>query len=112
MARHYEHILHWGNKHDGPNNYKDNRRGGAEDAFWDETELVDHKRSATKKKRARRGCPENDYKAHIYIWTTETRYYGKWDTIRGYVQDKSRPYTVDINICCGCEHVTNRRYHW
>lgn len=102
MARLRESILRWGNKYDGPNNYKNNRRGASEDAFWDEYELVDHRRGGTKKKRKRkRGCPENNYKGHVYVWEREVHRLWNNDT-----------YVVDVKRCCGCLVVNNKRYHW
>ena len=94
--------------------YKNAKRGASEDAFWDENELIDHRSNKKKgKPRKKRGCPENDFKAHVYVWVRETRYYGKWSSHYGYfVNDRSRPYSVDCKICCGCGKVYTRRYHW
>lgn len=99
MARIRDSILHWGDKYDGPDTYKDGRRGGLSDAFWDEDELVDFPRPSRRKKRVRKtrpGCPGNNNKRHIYVYTTEFnsdrdlffRYFGfyKWEK----------------RVCCGC----------
>jgi hypothetical protein len=96
MARMRESILRWGNKYDGPNNYKNNRRGGAEDALWDENELVDHRRAGSKKNkpRKRKGCSENEGKAHVYVWATLAEIYNEYD-YRWYSEREGR-------ICCGC----------
>lgn len=64
------------------------------------------KSSNKKTKTKKRGCPENNYKGHVYVWVTETRYYSKW----GYY--KTRTYTVDLKVCCGCGKVYKTRYHW
>lgn len=93
MARLHTNILHWGNKYDGPNNYKDGRRGALDDAFWDDDELVDYRREGGKKGRKRLpGCPDNEGKSHVYVWV-DVRYYSWYrDT-----------YTVyEEKVCCGC----------
>lgn len=114
MARLHTNILHWGNKYDGPNTYKQGREGALDDAFWDEDELVDYRKYGKKKDRfkKKRGCPDNDYKAHVYVWVKETRYHGKWSAFIGWVPDKTRPYTIDTKVCCGCGKVDHRRYNW
>lgn len=48
--------------------HKDWKRGLAEDAFWDEDELVDHRPIRNKKKTPKAGCPGNDGNAHVYVW--------------------------------------------
>jgi len=101
----------WADKYD-EDNYKDYRRGGMDDAFWDEDELVDHRKVSKKKRpRKKRGCPENNFGAHVYIWVTETRYHYSF-TAYGYVMDKNKPYTVENKTCCGCGKVSNRKYNW
>lgn len=91
--------------------YKDARQGATEDAFWSEDELVSPRKTKKKKKPRKKGCPGNDNKAHVYTWITETRYYSKWG-YHGFVEDKSRPYTVDKKICCGCEKIANVKFNW
>lgn len=93
MARVREHLLHWGNKYDGPNNYKDGRRGACEDAFWDEDELVDFPRASRKKRKPRKGCPGNDFGPHVYVWVP----YG--DFYEDYPWTSNR---YEIKVCCGC----------
>lgn len=113
MARLRTNVLKWGNKYDGPNDYKHGRQGALEDAFWAEDELVEHRHASRRKApKKKRGCPENDYKAHVYVWVTETRFYSKWKTGYGFVRDKSRPYTVHLKTCCGCGKVCKTRYDW
>lgn len=72
-----------------------------------------HAKVAKKKKpKKKRGCPENDYKAHVYVWVEEKHYRSRY-TPNGFVEDRSRPpYTVREKTCCGCGHVTNRKYDW
>jgi hypothetical protein len=113
MARVRQHF-HYSDTKGELAEYKDARHGAMEDAFWDEDEVVDFpKAGKTKKPKKKRGCPGNDYKAHVYVWVTETRYFSKYNYERGYhVVDFSRPYTVDSKTCCGCGKVDNRRYNW
>ncbi|SRR6266540_2350361 len=95
---------------DEPDKHADAVRGGVEISdFDDEVKRAPSKKTKPKPKR---GCPGNDFKAHVYVWQTETRYHSKWSPQGFMVQDKTRPYTVDLNICCGCGKVAKRRYHW
>jgi len=97
MARIRQTPIPWADKFED-NTYKDMRRGATEDAFWDEKELVDHRRKGGKKpKKTRAGCPANDYKAHVYVWTTETD-----DTFRSLFQRYFGFYKYEYKICCGC----------
>ena len=94
MARLRTNVLKWGNKYDGPNDYKHGRRGALDDAFWDEDELVDYVGHRSKRKRPKkaRGCPENDFGPHVYVRVTRT--FPLWDgTI----------YRYEVSVCCGCE---------
>jgi len=70
--------------------YKDFRRGGFEDEFWDEDELVDHRPSSKAKKKYSRGCKGNENKEHVYVWVPWS-----WNSI-------SRMQWEELR-CCGCE---------
>jgi len=112
MARLHYNVIPWSNKYDGPNYYKDGRRGALDDEFWNEDELVDYRRLAKHKKRKpkAKGCPGNDGKAHVYVWVTETRYGTKWNSTYGwFVTDRTRVYTYDKKVCCGCMKVDRSR---
>lgn len=90
MARIRTRPTPWPDKFDN-DNYKDLRRGAADDAFWDEDELVDYRRIGKKKKRNRvPGCPGNDGKSHVYVWVN---YDPWWHSGNIY----------EIRVCCGCE---------
>jgi hypothetical protein len=119
MARLRESILKWGNKYDGPNNYKNNRRGGAEDAFWDEDELVDYQKAGTKKKRSKKpkkvGCPGNEGKGHVYVWTTEfepTGWQFSWAGNKKYpsFHAKNGYHRMERKVCAGCNKGGGYRY--
>ena len=112
MARIRTNVLKWGNKKDGPNTYKHGRRGALDDAFWDEEESVDFPKSGKYKKKKKIGCPDNYGKSHVYIWIIETKYYGKFHNIYGWVEDKNRPFTVKRKICCGCGKIKKNIYNW
>lgn len=76
--------------------YKDARRGASEDAFWDEDELIDYRRTGKRKgKKPRAGCPGNDGNAHVYVWVVRKV------SFAGFYRD--REYTYEIRVCCGCE---------
>ncbi|MGB3945742.1 MAG: hypothetical protein WBK76_02790 [Candidatus Saccharimonadales bacterium] len=95
--------------------YKDMRRGAMDDEMWaDHDEFLDYVAVSNKKrKKKKRGCPENDFKSHVYVWQTETRYFAKWSDYHGYaINDRSRPYTVEVKSCCGCGKVLKKKYNW
>ena len=55
-------------------------------------------KNSQKKRRPKRGCPENNYKEHVYVWETRK--------VR--VSDGSL-FTWEVKLCCGCEKVYTRR---
>lgn len=77
--------------------YKDARRGACEDAFWDEDELVDYRRSpASRKKRKRApGCEGNDGGPHIYVWTSEREWEDAFFRYFGF-------HKYEYKRCAGC----------
>ena len=112
MPKLHTNVLHWGNKYDGPNTYKMGREGALEDAYWDEDELVDYPRKSKKAKpKKKKGCPGNDYKAHVYVWV-ETKHYREVLNGWGWTLDKTRYYIVNRKTCCGCGKVTKSKYDW
>lgn len=87
-------------------NFKALKHGGLDDELWtDETELIDYRRIKSKKQKKKRGCPENDYKEHVYIWQTEDRIRTSWS-------GKPIVWSVDVRVCCGCGKVSNRKFNW
>lgn len=111
MARIRQH-LHYSDTKEELCEYKAARRGATEDALWDEEELIDYRPASKRKKpKKKRGCPENNYKEHVYVWETEVRY-GIKRTEHGWVTDRSRSWAVNVKKCCGCGKVANRKYHW
>ena len=82
--------LHYADTRQELVDWKDNRRGASEDAFWDEDELVDYRSTKKNKKKKKRGCPENDFGPHVYVWVP---YFTFWSDGR-----------YEIKVCCGCEH--------
>ena len=112
MARIRAH-LHYSDTRAELAEYKDARHGAVEDAFWDEDELVDYRPSSKRKRPKKKGCPGNDYKAHVYVWVDEKVYRTKFNPMVGFVQDRSRPpYTVRRKTCCGCMKVAKSHYDW
>src|SRR5689334_17000767 len=104
MARFREHVIPWPDKRDDAN-YKDLRRGAAEDAFWDEDEPVYMPRKKGKKRpSAKKGCPGNDDGPHVYIWVKVTKRYLRWNGNGFFTM------TYNEKTCCGCNKVTRRKY--
>lgn len=102
MARLHYNVIPWGNKYDGPNYYKDGRRGALDDEYWDEDELVDYRRLAkNKEKKPRAGCPENNNGSHVWVWVP---YVSSWSGMPwdGYEQ----------KVCCGCLTHKRGRKSW
>jgi len=58
---------------------------------------VPYRHAPRKKKRAktRPGCPGNDYKAHVYVWTTENEYRDFFYDYFGFPRNQT-------NTCVGC----------
>lgn len=48
-----------------------------------------------KAKKSRPGCPGNDYKAHVYVWTSETQDASIFSDYFGFHKYQS-------NVCAGC----------
>jgi hypothetical protein len=92
--------------------YKIFTQGGVPvEDFDDEVRYRHAPRKNKAKKPKAKGCPANDFKAHVYVWVTETHYYSRYNGY-GFYEDKTRPYTVDCKTCCGCGKIATRRYHW
>lgn len=91
--------------------YKIFTQGGVPVEDFDDEIRYRHAPRNKKRKPKAKGCPENNNNAHVYVWVTETRYHYKY-TVYGFQKDKTRPYTVDLKVCCGCGKIANRRYNW
>jgi len=75
--------------------YKEFVQGGAGDGYED----TKHKKSAKNKKRKKvPGCPGNDGKKHLYVWTTEGDH---WLTDRLFYQIFGY-HKYEFSVCCGC----------
>lgn len=96
----------------GGDPYKDFRHGKVEiEDFDDEIPYRHTKRRTVKKKnreawkiQRRPGCPENDYKPHVYVWTQENeseqaiffRFFGF--------------HRSQTEVCCGCGKEGKSKY--
>lgn len=106
MARFRTNVLHWGDKYDGPDTYKDCRRGAGPDAFWDETELVEYPKAKRGKDKVRKrypGCPGNNNKSHVFVWTTQ------YEDTRNLFYRYFGFHKHERKVCAGCAHRDARR---
>lgn len=89
-------------------------RGGAvgEEDFSDE--FRHKKKSARDKSKKKRGCPENEFGPHIYVWTTEpelTGYFIGWSGKRiASFHEENGFFRREHKICCGCGKKLKSRY--
>lgn len=110
MARIRTRVTPWPDKFD-IDNYKDCRRGALDDAFWDEDELVDYVPSTKRKKpKKKRGCPENDFGPHIYVWVPQPWRYDWWPEYVDRFYEKNGFHRREYQTCCGCEKINGSRY--
>lgn len=97
MARIRNRPIPWPEK-DEISNYKDLRRGAADDAFWDEDELVDHQKKGKYRKKPKAGCAGNDGGQHVYVWIPCNRYdEAKYDYFYSWYM-----HDYEVNVCAGC----------
>lgn len=86
--------------------HKDFIRGGVKIEDFDDEPM--RERTAGKSRRKARvrktpsGCPGNDFKAHVYIWTTEQNEEDSFFKFYGY-------HRFEKKVCCGCEKKTYGR---
>lgn len=60
-------------------------------------EEAPHRKKKGKKRPPKKsGCPGNDGRAHIYVWTTETAYDDWWTRHWGLGR-------YEYYVCCGCK---------
>lgn len=89
------------------------RRQGAVDEN-DFEEVNYHPKKKDKPPRVR-GCPGNDHKEHVYIWTTELEptgwYTVSWsEDIKPTFHERHGFYRQEARVCVGCGRVSKRRY--
>ena len=76
--------------------HKDFIRGGVPiDDFEKEVNYQKNIKKKNKKSKTRPGCPGNEYKAHIYVWTTETAFRDFFYDYYGFSKTQHR-------VCVGC----------
>jgi len=86
-----KHCLDYDDPH-----HKDFIRGGVDPEDFDkEVNYQTNLKKKNKKVKTRPGCPGNDYKAHVYVWTTENEY-------RDFFCDYFGFPKYQHNICAGC----------
>ena len=90
-----------------PDTHADFQHNGVDvdDFFID----MPHRKKSTKKSKRFRGCPANDGKAHVYVWTTESTN----DWTRMYEKeffDKRGFHRREFKVCCGCGKQNKFRY--
>lgn len=78
------------------------RQGGYDVAdFADEFRHVPKKKSPSKKTRS--GCPGNEYRAHVYIWTSET------EEGKDFFFKHFGFHRYERKVCIGCRKVAGSR---
>lgn len=90
------------------------RRQGAVDAEDFDRE-VNYRPKKKKKAQRPRGCPSNDYKEHVYIWTTELEptgwYKVSWSEDRlATFYERHGFHRQEASVCVGCGRIAKRRY--
>ena len=83
-------------------------KNNAAEFGWEETPYRPRRKKETPKKR---GCPENDFGPHIYVWTTLatnswSQFLEENDSFFGRHGFRRREYKV----CCGCGKQQSSRY--
>lgn len=74
----------------------------------DFVDTIKHVKKADPKKHVKkRGCPGNDYKAHVYVWVPEVDT-SPWKSDREFF-DFYGFHKYEYKICAGCEKRTNFR---
>lgn len=88
----------WDCYNDGIDPYKEFRQGGVSIEDFDEEIKYRHPKNKKKSravKKTRAGCPETDYSAHVYVWTTEREVENLFFKFYGY-------HARESEICVGC----------
>lgn len=70
-------------------------------------ETPHHKAGKSKKKKVPRGCPGNDNKGHVYVWTVDP---GDLDERTKLFYMSGGVYRREWEICVGCARVKRSRY--
>jgi hypothetical protein len=93
--------------------YRDFRQDHGSDGF----EETKYRKTGGKKKprHVRVGCPGNDGKAHVYVWTSENEetgtYRSPWsDRIIKSFYAKHGYHRMEAKTCVGCGKVAKKRY--
>lgn len=86
--------------------HKDFIRGWSDDGF-DETP---HKKKSKGKPKKKRGCPENNYKEHVYVWVPAPRIYDWLDGVDDDFFKRRGFYRSEVEVCCGCGNRRRSRY--
>ena len=100
--------LYHGWDHD-PDNHADFVRGAVTPDDFEET--FRHKKKAQKKRpKKQRGCPENDFGPHVYVWVPSKAVYDWWPEYVDDFYDKHGIYRREVKTCCGCGKTSGSRY--
>jgi len=89
--------------------------GGVDPSDFDET-MPHRKKRGKKRPIKKRGCPENDFGPHIYVWTTESFRKGDgsfddwlWQYEKDF-WDKNGFHRREYKTCAGCKKRAGSRY--
>lgn len=88
---------------------RDFRHGGVPLSDFDE-EAPYKKKSKKKRPAKKRGCPENDYGPHVYVWVPTSQVYDWWPDYDDGFYEKHGFHRREHKICCGCGKKQGGRY--
>lgn len=85
--------------------------GGVPPSDFEDLVPYRKKRGKARKKKEKRGCPENDFGPHIYVWTPQVLLYSWWpEKGADPFYDKYGFHRREVKTCCGCEKTNGYRY--
>lgn len=103
------------NNNKGGDPYKNYRRGGVDPEDFEKEVNYRPKKKTPKPKKKHFGCPKNDGKAHVYVWTTEfeeTGMYSPWwmtERVPSFYKEHGF-HQYERLICVGCGQQKKMRY--
>lgn len=103
--------LYHGWDHDA-DNHADFKHNGVDPSDFDE-EVMPYrkKRGKSRAKKEKRGCPENNFGPHIYVWVPSTLMYEWWpEAGHDNFYDKHGFFRREVKTCCGCDKRAGSRY--
>lgn len=94
---------------DEENTHADYIRGGVSPEDF-EMEMPRRKKKPKKKSPSKRGCPENEFGPHIYVWEAGPPEWDWWPDYTDTFYERNGFHRREYKICCGCGKRTGSRY--